>query len=83
MPKQQTSKSLSDFVFGQTREKCPVCQLPKDVRAQLGSAAAKRGISRPKQLAWLHKCQGATKITLDVFNAHLNSRHDRNEGFDV
>lgn len=75
--------SLKTFVFEKSKAKCPICKVSKDIRAQLGTAAANAGISRPVQLTWLQKvAPGGSKLTMDDLNKHLNARHDRDEGFD-
>lgn len=79
--KQNSQQSLADFMQSKARVGCLVCALPKEIRAQLGAKAGKRGFSRPDQAEWLRVACGATKVTLDILNVHLNARHDRGEDF--
>lgn len=71
--------SLSEFMRAKVRARCPVCKLSADIRAQLGTAAARRGFTRVDQVEWLRVVVGAGDVNLDILNAHLNARHDREE----
>lgn len=66
---------------GKVKAACPVCQLAPEIRAQLGTSATKKGFSRPDQLEWLRTVVGASKLTLEELNTHLNGKHDQGEAF--
>lgn len=80
-PNKPTRPTLASFMQAKLRAGCLVCQLPTEIRAQLGRVAVKRGFSRQDQVEWLRVACSATKVTLDILNTHLNSHHDREEDF--
>jgi hypothetical protein len=73
------TQSLSAFMLSKARTGCLICQLPREIRDQLGSDASRRGFTRQDQVDWLRGACGVTKVTLDILNRHLSSRHDREE----
>lgn len=77
------AKSLATFMRDKTRAKCPVCQLPKEIRAQLGAAASDKGFTRRDQLEWLRGTSSLTSLTADILNKHLSAQHDREEDFNA
>lgn len=77
--RKSSAPSLSAFMLSKARAGCLICQLKPEVRAQLGGDAGKRGFTRQDQVDWLRAACGATKVTLDILNRHLSSRHDREE----
>ena len=76
-PKKETrkaSRSLLQFVKDKRREKCEVCRLDPEVRAQLRDAANKK-IAVSVQLQWLHEETGII-VTPEQVNAHRGGRHE-------
>jgi 6-phosphogluconate dehydrogenase len=61
------------------RKNCLVCQLPKEIRDQLGTEASKKGFSRQDQIEWLRAACGVAQVTSAILNRHLSSRHDERE----
>lgn len=69
--------NIDEFMRAKIRKSCPVCQLPDEIRSQLGSYASKRRYTREDQLEWLRSAVGVKDITMEVLVVHLNSRHDQ------
>jgi hypothetical protein len=78
-----SKKSLATFMRDKARAKCAVCQLPKEIRAQLGPAASDKGYTRRDQLEWLRGAYSLTSLTADILNKHLSAQHDREEDFNA
>lgn len=70
------SQNLAAFMRAKLRKECVICQLPAEVREQLGRTASRRSFTRQDQLDWLHEAIGAKQITMTQLVAHLNGRHD-------
>lgn len=73
------SISLADFMRSKARKGCLICELPLEVRAQLGRSATKKGFTRDDQVEWLKTVCGMPKVTREVLDQHLNGRHDRGD----
>lgn len=71
--------NLSKFMRSRARAGCAVCDLPAEIRSQLGRPATKRGYTREDQVEWLREAVGAKKVTLEVLATHLSSKHDQEE----
>lgn len=74
-PSDKKAPSLTEFMRNKIKAACLVCQLPKEIRDQLGRSASKKGFSRPDQVEWLKVC-GYTKITVEELGKHLNGKHE-------
>lgn len=78
VPKSKAEQqSLAQYMQSKVRAGCLICQLPQEVRAQLGREASKRGFSREDQVEWLRLACGAAKVTVEILTAHLNGKHDQ------
>lgn len=68
-------QGLLDFAREQRLQECPVCQLPEEVRVELG-IARKKHINRDTVLAYITKIHGYSGDD-EALTSHNNGHHDR------
>lgn len=78
MGKPKRVPTLLEFTRAEKRAACRVCQLPVEIRGQIGRAASEKKITQDQQIKWIALVTGR-KITVEELKQHVGARHDATE----